>query len=58
MITLLWLMEQNGITEKFQGVLHNITAISTGSLQLDPPSCEIKTFHRVSEFNIPTLLIH
>lgn len=51
-------MEQNGITEKFQGVLHNITAISTGSLQLDPPSHEIKTFHRVSKFIIPTLLVH
>lgn len=57
MITLFWLMEQNGNKEKFQGVLHNITAISMGSLQLDPPSREIKTFHRVSEFNISTLLI-
>lgn len=58
MTTLFWLMEQNGIAEKFQGVLHNITAISKGSLQLDPPSCEIETFRHVSEFNIPTLLVH
>lgn len=45
------------LTEKFQGVLHNITAISMGSLQSDPPSHEIKTFYCVSKFNIPTLLI-